>query len=154
MSATNDMNIRRSTLAQIINLRHAVLRAGLPLETAIFVGDELPTTRHYAAFTGDAPDRQAIACATYHLSVSEGEPAWQLRGMATAEPYRGRGLGRMLLEFAERELLADPDSPGVLWCNARVPAVGFYQRMGWEIVSETFDIPTAGPHMKMRRLLR
>ena len=41
----------------------------------------------------------------------------------------------------------------LFWCNARVPALAFYQRQGWQIMSEQFDIPTAGPHRKMTKRL-
>ena len=36
-----------------------------------------------------------------------------------------------------------------MWCNARTPAVGFYQRHGWVVASEEFEVKTAGPHFKM-----
>ncbi len=39
----------------------------------------------------------------------------------------------------------------LVWCNARVVAVPFYAKQGWEIVSEVFDIPTVGPHRAMLR---
>ena len=50
-------------------------------------------------------------------------------------------------------LRADRSSPPQLWCNARTPAVGFYQRMGWAVVSDVFEIPTAGPHVRMTKRL-
>lgn len=33
-----------------------------------------------------------------------------------------------------------------IWCNARTVAVGFYSRSGFEVISEEFEIPEAGPH--------
>jgi GNAT superfamily N-acetyltransferase len=145
--------IRRATLEDIIDLRHAVLRQGLPRHTAIFPGDELATSRHYAAIVRSPADR-IVGCVTLHLNEWEAHPAWQLRGMATAATHRGHGLGRALLLFVEREILADPTAPRKLWCNARVPAAGFYETMGWRIVSEEFEIPTAGPHFRMTRELK
>ena len=38
-----------------------------------------------------------------------------------------------------------------LWCNARLPAVGFYRRGGFEVVSDEFDVPGIGPHVVMAR---
>jgi predicted GNAT family N-acyltransferase len=38
-----------------------------------------------------------------------------------------------------------------LWCNARTPAVGFYERHGWTTVGEEFDVPPIGPHYRMVR---
>jgi len=145
--------LRPARWQELLDLRHAVLRQGLPREEAFFSGDDAPTTRHYGGFVGDV----AAVCATMLASEWEREQAWQLRGMATLPEYRGKGLGRAILA----ELEAGFDSGGVagagtlLWCNARVPAVGFYQAMGWQVVSGQFDIPTAGPHMKMiKRLVR
>src|SRR5688572_11104957 len=94
------MSIRAARVEEIIDLRHAVLREGMPLEAAVFEGDDAPDTRHYGAFVRDR--RGAVGCATLHLNEWEAEPAWQLRGMATAPEYRGRGVGRMLLEYMER----------------------------------------------------
>jgi len=41
----------------------------------------------------------------------------------------------------------------LLWANVRKPAVEFYRKHGWIIVSDEFEIPTAGPHFKMLRQL-
>lgn len=140
--------LRDVALDEIIDLRHENLRQGLPRDTAIFEGDRLPTSRHVAASIGG----RVIGCATVHLNEWAGRPAWQLRGMAVAPDARGRGIGQALLEFLESALRAE--SPvRQLWCNARTPAVGFYERQGWRVVSEVFEIPTAGPHVRMTKRL-
>jgi len=148
---SSPIHIRRAALDEILDLRHAILRAGLPREAAIFPGDELSTSRHYGAFAGPGATARTVGCATFHLNQCDGAPAWQLRGMATDAEHRRQGLGRAMLAVAERDLLLDPAVPRQLWCNARVPAVKFYQALGWTVVSETFEIPTAGPHVKMVR---
>ena len=59
------------------------------------------------------------------------------------------GVGAQLL-LALEHWVREPESPTrLLWCNARVPAVPFYQKHGWQVVSEPFEVPTAGPHVKM-----
>jgi GNAT superfamily N-acetyltransferase len=140
--------IRAAGFDEILQLRYDVLRAGLPPEAAVFEGDHAPTARHYGAFAG----QRNVGCATLHLNRWLDEPAWQLRGMATAPDFRGSGLGRAMLSFVEADLLAT-HPVHLLWCNARVPAVKFYQRLGWQIVSEEFEIPTAGPHHQMVKRL-
>jgi len=40
---------------------------------------------------------------------------------------------------------------GLLWCNARVPAVAFYERAGFEVRGEPWDEPHIGPHVAMLR---
>ena len=44
--------LRRVRLDEILALRHAVLRPGLPLESAAFDGDGAPDTFHFGAFGG------------------------------------------------------------------------------------------------------
>ena len=141
--------VRRADLDVLVDLRHAVLRQGLPRSEAVFPGDGAPTARHYAAFRGE----EVLCCATLHASAWEGEPAWQLRGMATAPQARRRGLGRRVLKLMEEDLRGHAGGTLLLWCNARVPAVAFYREMGWEVVSGEFEIPTAGPHVRMIKRL-
>ena len=139
------VTFRQADLAEVIDLRHQILRQGLPRETAVFDGDAAVNSRHFAAV---APDGRVVGCATVHASQWEDQPAWQLRGMATSPDYRGRGLGRGLMTLIE-STLKGASPVRMMWCNARTPAVGFYQRLGWRVVSDVFEIPTAGPHVKM-----
>ena len=143
--AGRDVLLRPASLAEIVALRHAVLRPGLPPESAAFDGDEAPSTQHYGAFDGGA----AIGCLSFMRS-DRGGPAYQLRGMATAAAARGTGIGRALLHFADEALVAATGIRG-LWCNARVESIGFYERVGWEVVSDVFDVPGVGPHRVMIR---
>jgi GNAT superfamily N-acetyltransferase len=141
------MEIRRVSAQDVIDLRHAILRAGLPRETAVFPGDDDPAARHYGAFEGD----RLIGCVTLHPNQWRDAPAWQLRGMAVDSTLQTRGVGKALIDFLESDIR---DSAVLqLWCNARVPASKFYEKMGWRIVSEVFEIPTAGPHVKMTKRL-
>lgn len=142
------VELRPAALDEIIDLRHDVLRHGLPREAAVFEGDSDPAARHYGAFVGGQP----VCCVTLHVSRWEGEPAWQLRGMATAADVRGRGIGRALMAFLEAEVRA-ASAVRLFWCNARVPAAGFYRSIGWATRSDVFDIPTAGPHYRMTKRL-
>ena len=77
--------------------------------------------------------------------------ACQLRGMAVDPAYQRSGIGQKLLDEVDR--IAAEKGAEILWANARKPAAGFYQKHGWMIASEEFEIPTAGPHFKMVRRL-
>lgn len=140
------LHLASATLDRIVDLRHRLLRVGLPRESAIFAGDELPTTLHFAAFT---PAGQALCCLTLMLSTWDGSPAWQLRGMATDTSLQRTGIGRRLVHFALNAARAANPDIRLFWCNARVPAVGFYQKLSWQVVSDPFDILSAGPHVRM-----
>jgi GNAT superfamily N-acetyltransferase len=144
--------IRRITAGETIPLRHPILRAGLARETAIFPGDEAETSIHLGAF---AADGKLVGVATLHyvplLDRPDFDSAFQLRGMATDPEVRGQGAGRALVEacvVAAREAGAQ-----WVWCNARTPAAGFYSRHGFKTTGGIFEIPTAGPHVRMMRAL-
>src|SRR5258705_4993280 len=142
------VRIGPAMLADIVALRHEVLRQGLPREAAVFEGDSAPTSLHFAAMAKGA----CVGCATFHLNEWEGKPAWQLRGMATDAKFRGQSIGTELLRMAE-ETVQRTSPVRQLWCNARTPALSFYKKQGWEQLGEEFFIPTAGPHFKMTKLL-
>ena len=145
------MTVRPISADELIDLRHRVLRAALPRESAIFDGDLEPTTAHVGAFDDEG---RLVGCVTLvRRPTPEGAAAWQLRGMAVDAEHRQSGVGAALLRALDAHV-AGSDGPRQLWCNARVPAVGFYERHGWRVASETFEIPTAGPHRVMTKACR
>jgi GNAT superfamily N-acetyltransferase len=142
--------VRQAELSEIIALRHAELRPERPRSSAEFAGDTETTTRHFGAFL--AGTSESVGCASFMLQPYEGEPAWQLRGMATRADLVHRGIGTALLRLAE-VVLRNEMGARVLWCNARVGAAGFYRSRGWQLVSNAFEIPDVGPHHRMLRRL-
>jgi predicted GNAT family N-acyltransferase len=149
--AVTEIAICRVSIDVIVDLRHRMLRAGLPREAAQIPGDDLPSTRHVAVFSS-AEDNAPLSCASFMLNSYNGEPAWQLRGMCTDSAHQSKGFGGKLLACAESEIVRESNVP-LFWCNARVPALRFYERHGWKVDSDEFDIPTAGPHRKMVKRL-
>ncbi len=130
---------RAVPLAQTRALRQAVLR---PHETVEQVAaDEAPDALAVGAFDGD----ELIAVG---LIAPDGElGAWRVRGMATAPHARCRGGGRAVLDA----LVCHAVEHGArrIWCNARLPAVGFYEHVGMRVTSEEFELPNIGPHVVM-----
>ncbi len=135
---------RVCSVQELLQLRADILRPGLPIESAIFKGDEDKDTIHFGAFDGD----NCLCCLTLMLNESEGKPAYQLRGMATAENVQGKGVGKNLIKFTYNWLASNSDVLN-LWCNARIVALGFYRKAGWQVSGEEFMIEGVGPHFKM-----
>ncbi|MEM1115835.1 MAG: GNAT family N-acetyltransferase [Bacteroidota bacterium] len=149
--------VRRVPAAVVRPLRTAILRPHWTDRLATYDQDETVAVHVGAFLEGrDAPDgvgtvyaeappdahRDAIPEAAYAAGA-----AWRLRGMATSEAARGTGLGRVVLEGC---FDAVRDGGGrVLWCNARLGAVSFYERLGLRAVGAEFDIPEIGPHYVM-----
>lgn len=138
--ATQPITVRRGSAEEVVDVRHAVLRAHRPRETAIFEGDVAPHTRHWVADRGGL----VVGVVTVlRADMSDGDARWQLRGMAVLPEYRGSGLGAALLSATHVDVAAP------MWCNARQAVVPFYTRQGWVPVGDPFDIPPIGPHQRM-----
>jgi GNAT superfamily N-acetyltransferase len=146
--ADSHLVIREIPAAETWPLRLSVLRPNRPLSAAQFPGDDLRTTNHFGAFC----DGELVGIASLfraELPERAGDSALQLRGMATAPEMRGQGFGRALVLACET--FAKESRVKLIWCNARTTAVGFYQKLGWEIVSQEFEVPDVGPHFRMWR---
>ena len=140
---------------QTREVRQTVLRKGLAPETTIFKGDELKTTFHLGAFENE----QLVGVATYLFKsksaikelFSAQKSMYQLRGMAVMENQQGKGIGKKLVEFAERRL--KEDQIDILWFHARTSAVPFYEKQGYQTLGEELHLEPAGPHFKMYKEL-
>jgi GNAT superfamily N-acetyltransferase len=130
-------------------LRLAVLRPGQPPEAALYPGDDDATTRHLGAFA----DGRLVGIASLYAEARPGgaSPGWRLRGMATEPTARRRGVGTALLAACVAHVV--DEGGGELWANARLSALDFYLRAGFEVVSDRFEVPGIGPHVVVRRLL-
>jgi predicted GNAT family N-acyltransferase len=145
------MRTRQLSPLEVIPLRHEVLRPGKPRETAVFAGDELESTTHWGACTDDG---RIMAVATLMRSPKPGQaaPAWQVRGMASAPEARGQGYGAAVLQ-AVMDYVVGQEPGALIWCNARVVALGFYRAQGFETEGPEFEIAGVGPHFVMWRKL-
>lgn len=142
--------IRAISKDEAIAIRWPILRPQLPRKEAVFDGDSASTTRHFGAIENE----QFVGAASIYASPfvgRESETAFQLRGMATFPKVRGHGHGRALLTACESA--ARDAGAKLIWCNARIEAAPFYEKHGWQIIGEPFDIPTVGTHYRMWRAL-
>lgn len=126
-------------------LRSLVLRDAIPLEQCRFDGDDDENTFHL----GYHKDDELICIGSFHKQAKEGfmGEGYQLRGMATQFDYQGKGIGNQLLNFVIIYLRGQKIN--YIWCNARINAIGFYLGMGFEIISDEFEISGVGPHREM-----
>ncbi len=132
------------------SLRRRVLR---PLLTPYdpLPGDDQPDAVHIAALDGWVV---AGTCFVFPQPYPgrDGEPAWQLRQMATAEDRRGEGIGAAVLGFAADYVRAAGGR--LIWANVRAEAVGFYAHEGWKSEGVRFlGDEHATPHERMWREL-
>lgn len=138
------------TTAETLLLRQKVLKPFLLPEECVNPGDDLPTTYHLGLFHA----QKLISVATFlrepHPDFAAGAP-YRLRGMATDETYRGQGFGQSLLLHAFQSLREERCD--LLWCNARIRAFPFYEKLGFRAHGELFELPRIGPHKVMYKHL-
>jgi predicted GNAT family N-acyltransferase len=133
-------------------LRKRVLRPHQDGDAVVLPGDDDRRTAHIGA--RDAAG-ELVGVATVIPEACpwapEREPAWRLRGMATAEGRRGLGIGGLLLRAALDHVRGHGGA--LVWCNARHGALAFYAREGFAVAGDAYMDPVLGPHVPMQREL-
>jgi GNAT superfamily N-acetyltransferase len=128
---------------KMVKLRDDMLRKPLGLG---FTSEELDAEKDnmlIAAFE----DEDMLGCC---MLVEEKPDTVRLRQMAVLNDLQGKGIGRALMNFAEN--LARDRGYRTLSMHARMNAVGFYEKMGYKVVSEPF-IEVTIPHYVMEKKL-
>ena len=137
-----DLRWMSSVTDEHLDLRFRVLRKGQPRESAHYPGiDADQSTKFLGAFFED----KLVGCATLQVDSREG-CKYRIRGMAVEPNFRNKGIGTKIVnklqEYAKRE------NTGI-WCNARIKAINMYERCGFKIISEVFEIKPIGLHYDM-----
>lgn len=133
------------------DLRRRVLRDGTASDQVVWDGDDDPDTFHLGARAGD--DLVAISSwMRRRYPDRPAEEAFQLRGMATDPDHRGSGVSAELLDAGIVRCRAA--GAGLVWARARVAAMSFYERHGFEPVGPEYtDLTTGLPHRDILRAL-
>ena len=142
--------IRKIAAIETFTVRHSVLRAGKPLSSCHFEGDDLDTTSHFGLFL-DNEIVGVLSVVKEDSSFLDIPGQYRIRGMAVLENHRKKGYGEALVRHLET-FLKNHKVPS-LWFNARIIALGFYEKLGYEIVGDAFEISDIGLHYKMYKKL-
>lgn len=128
-------------MSHVTDLRHTVLMAPFGVKRDENWGDEDPHSHHLLALEGDR-------IVGYSRLLEDGAAA-QIRQVAVAFERQQAGVGTALM----LETLRRADALGLapVFLHARLSAVGFYERLGFEVVSdEPFPYGRTGlPHVRM-----
>lgn len=128
---------------QMVKLREEILRKPLGLH---FTPEELEKEKKdllMAAYEDD----QLLGCC---MLVEENPQTVRLRQMAVLNDLQGKGVGKALMTFAEN--LARDRGYKSITMHARKNAVGFYEKMGYQIKGEEF-VEITIPHFVMEKQL-
>lgn len=141
------VRIERVNAAETFALRQRVLRPHQRVEELSLPGDDDPDAGHFAAVDDGAIIGTASVRRETAPWAADRQRSWRLRGMATAEGRRNEGIGAELVRAVVDHVRQY--GGGLLWCNARTPAVSFYQRAGFVTRGDAWDDPAIGPHIAM-----
>ena len=75
----------------------------------------------------------------------------QIRYMAVDEAYERQGIGRMIIDALEQEAAKNTIQTIVL--DAREPAVGFYEKLGYGIEGKSYVLFAEIQHYRMKKFL-
>ncbi|MGB1481234.1 MAG: GNAT family N-acetyltransferase [Flavobacteriales bacterium] len=156
--------VRRIPAVATRELRHRVLWPHKPSPDVCVIDlDEAPGAVHLGAFVAsdvtwgievlEFDGRLVGACSLFDQHCDRVAVPWavgrdvRLRVMGTLPEVRGWGAGAAIVRKAAQEVRAQ--GRDVLWCDAREVAFGFYERMGFGYLNDTYDIPDIGPHRTM-----
>lgn len=132
-------------------LRRALLRDGTASDEVEFEGDDLDTTWHLGAQLAG----RLISISSWMQRRYPDLPdhaGHQLRGMATAPDARAIGASTAVLRAGLVRCAAAGSS--IVWARARVTAVSFYEREGFEIRGDEYvDLTTGLPHRDVVRFI-
>lgn len=139
------MIVTSITTTDTHDLRRRVLRDDDPHADLAWTQDDDPGTEHLGV---RLPDGTIVAISTWLQSSCPGRPgesSMQLRGMATDPAHHGHGHGSALLRSGiERARTAGRT---LIWANARVSALDFYERAGFTLTGPVFTTADTGlPH--------
>ena len=148
------LRIERVGAAELLELRRKVLRNGDANARVGDVRDGLADSLHLAGYLGP----QLIAGASFFVNEPPFDSklaAAQLRYMAVLEIFQHQGHGTALLDGAI-PLLKDTGTE-ILWANARISALAFYQANGWVEIKGTEHVsppPVSLPHSVIYKVIR
>lgn len=84
------------------------------------------------------------------VSLFQNGETFQLRKFAVAINHQGQGIGTGLLTYITN--FCRQQKGILLWCNARITAIPFYEKSGFEVLGHTFE-QNNNAYVKMEKSL-
>jgi len=130
------------------DLRHRLLRPNQNFEASHYPMDFDSGNFHLGVYIEDKLICVGSFFKENHPDLDQ-KIQFRLRGMATEPAFQGKGAGSMLIQFAETILQKKKAS--IWWCNARVSAAGYYEKIGLDQLGDIFEIVPIGMHKVMMK---
>lgn len=128
---------------QMVQLRNEILRKPLGLT---FTPEELEKEKDEILIAAFEEEKMLGCC----MLIREQPGTVRLRQMAVINNLQGKGIGRALMQFAEN--IARDRGFRRITMHARKTAIGFYEKLGYEVSGKEFQEVTI-PHYIMEKSL-
>jgi ribosomal protein S18 acetylase RimI-like enzyme len=128
---------------QMVQLRNDILRKPLGLN---FTAEELEKEKE-EILIGAFEEEKMLGCC---MLITTDPTTVRLRQMAVLNNLQGKGIGRALMQFAEN--IARDRGFRKITMHARKTAVGFYEKLGYQVEGEQFE-EVSLPHFIMQKVL-
>ncbi|HEX8461485.1 MAG TPA: GNAT family N-acetyltransferase [Segetibacter sp.] len=128
---------------QMIELRRQILRKPLGLDLS---EEDMANEKDDLLIAAYEDDTMLGCCILTQIEPN----VVRLRQMAVKAGLQGKGIGRVLLEFAEN--IARDRGNKKLIMHARKTAAGFYEKQGYKIAGDEYTEVTI-PHFNMEKAL-
>lgn len=128
---------------QMVHLRNEILRKPLGLE---FTPEELEKEKD-EILIGAFEEEKMLGCC---MLIKVDKSTVRLRQMAVLNNLQGKGIGRALMQFAEN--IARDRGFRKIIMHARASAIGFYEKLGYQVSGNEFEEVTL-PHYTMEKRL-
>jgi len=128
---------------QMVHLRNEILRKPLGLE---FTPEELEKEKD-EILIGAFEDEKMLGCC---MLIKVDKSTVRLRQMAVLNNLQGKGIGRALMQFAEN-IARDRGFQKIIM-HARASAIGFYEKLGYQVSGNEY-VEVTLPHFTMEKRL-
>jgi ribosomal protein S18 acetylase RimI-like enzyme len=128
---------------QMVQLRNDILRKPLGLN---FTAEELEKEKE-EILIGAFEEEKMLGCC---MLITMDPATVRLRQMAVLNNQQGKGIGRALMQFAEN--IARDRGFRKITMHARKTAIGFYEKLGYEVNGDQFE-EVSIPHFIMEKVL-
>lgn len=125
------------------------------IRTAVFIEEQKfkcefdgidDLSRHLVVFDGDLP----VATCRFFTRIKDGKAVHIIGRIAVIKEYRGRNIGSLLLDGAEREIIEEGGKE--VFVHSQCAAKDFYEKNGYTQVGDT-DFDEDCPHIWMIKQL-
>ena len=120
------MIIKNVPLQRIWEIRKEVMYPSFSLQEVKLNNDELG--QHFGIYINE----EVVSI----ISIFIKNEVLQFRKFATLEMQQGKGYGKQLLQYVFE--YAKENNCNSIWCNARIAALGLYEKFGMKSFGETW----------------